>query len=386
MANTIKNIGEVINSRWKITKPLTNDSGQAHTYKVQDLQNEDDKTECVIKLLKKINDKSLARFKREIEASLSLDHPNIVHVIDSQYEGASEPYLVMEFCSGGELETKKIKNLSLIEKLKMFESICLAIAHAHAQDRTVIHRDIKPSNIFLRDPKTRTPVVGDFGICFFEESERTDERLTELREFVGAKNFRPPEADFGIIEDVKPSFDVYSLGKLLYWFLSNGDILVREHYNHQRFDLRNNDSEQSIHLAYEIFDKSIREEPTERYKNATEMFEDVRKLLEFIENDARFLDCNIPQKCIFCKEGKYEFEKFPVVRGEIVDYKGASEYGIEYKTYDGRTWNGQFLTEYSPKSLIARCNYCGNLQQFRLNNIQGNKDLSDNWKNTPKAK
>ncbi len=293
-----KAIGEKVNSRWEIIKPLTNDTGQAYTYKVRDSHKKDDESDYVIKLLKKINDKSLARFKKEIDASLSLDHPNIIHVIDADYKNTSEPYLVTEFCSGGELETKKIKSFSLIKKLKMFESICVAIAHAHAQDKVVIHRDIKPSNIFLRDPKTRMPVVGDFGICFFEET--SDDRLTEIREQVGAKNFRPPEAEFGIVENVNPSFDIYSLGKLLYWFLSDGNIPVREHYKHPKFDLRNNDPEPAIHLAYEIFDKSIRENPEERYGNATEMYYDVRKLIEFVESNARYLDCSIPQNISFC--------------------------------------------------------------------------------------
>ncbi len=322
MANTTaKNIGDEINSRWKITKFLTSDSGQAHTYKVQDLQNESDKTEFVIKLLSKINDKTLARFEREIKAALTLEHPNIIRAIDSKYEHTSEPYLVMELCSGGELDKKKIENLPLIKKLKMFESICEGIVHAH--DNKVIHRDIKPRNIFLTNQKTKTPVIGDFGICFFEENENKDERLTAVREPVGAKSFRPPEAEFGIVENVNPSFDVYSLGKLLYWFLSNGDIPVREHYSHQKFDLRSEESESAIHFSYEIFDKSIREEPTERYINANEMLEDVKKLMAFVENDARYLDCNFPQNCVFCRNGKYELKKTPVVKND-----GRGDYSI----------------------------------------------------------
>jgi len=234
MANkTEKIIGDEINSRWKITESLTGDSGQAHTYKVQDLQNDGDKTEFVIKLLRKINDKTLARFEREIKAALTLEHPNIIRAIDSKYEHTSEPYLVMELCSGGELDKKKIENLPLIKRLKMFESICEGIIHAH--ENKVIHRDIKPRNIFLTNQKTKNPVTGDFGICFFEENENNDERLTAVREPVGAKSFRPPEAEFGIVENVKPSFDVFSLGKLLYWFLSNGAVLPLWHYKHPRF-------------------------------------------------------------------------------------------------------------------------------------------------------
>ncbi|MGB7207925.1 MAG: serine/threonine-protein kinase [Pyrinomonadaceae bacterium] len=374
MANTKKNSGEVINSRWKITETLSSNSGQAHTYKVRDLQNESDEKEYVIKLLKKINDKTLARFKNEIKASLTLEHPNIVRAVDSKYEDASEPYLVMDYCSGGELNKKKIENLSLKKKLEMFESVCEGIAHAH--ENKVIHRDIKPRNIFLTDQKNKTPLIGDFGICFFEEDENNEERLTAIRETVGAKSFRPPESEFGIVENVNPSFDVYSLGKLLYWFLSNGDVPIREHYSHEKFDLRNGNSEQAIYFAYEIFDKSIREETTERYTNATEMLEDLRKLMTFIENDARYLDCNIPQNCIFCRIGTYELRKSPKITDRQVLYN-YSEY-LGYKTPEYNSMG----TGNIPTILVARCKNCGNVQQFRLDK---EFNTAANWKNIPEA-
>ncbi|MDQ6787526.1 MAG: serine/threonine protein kinase [Acidobacteriota bacterium] len=384
---TTKNVGEEINSRWKITKLLTSDSGQAHTYKVQDSQNESDEKEYVIKLLNKINDKTLARFEREIKASLTLEHPNIIRAVDSKYEDTSEPYLVMEYCLGGELDKKKIENLPLVKKLKMFESICEGIAHAH--ENKVIHRDIKPRNIFLNDQKTKTPVIGDFGICFFEEDENNDERLTALREPVGAKSFRPPEAEFGIVENVNPSFDVYSLGKLLFWFLSNGDIPVREHYNHEKFDLRNKNSEPAIHFAYEIFDKSIREAPTERYKSAIEMLGEVKELTSFVESDARYLDCKIPQSCIFCHNGKYEFIASPNREGGKFNYSKSLMFGIDFRDHEGNTLhNRQANWSQYPGLLIGHCNHCGNIQEFLMNfslnetNMQYEPDKD--WKNLPK--
>lgn len=73
------------------------------------------------------------------------------------------------------------------------------------------------------------------------------------------------------------------------------------------YDLRNKINAPYIHYVYEIFDKSIRENPEERYEDATKMSEDIKKLVEFVENDARYLDCSIQQNCVFCRIGEYDF-------------------------------------------------------------------------------
>lgn len=82
-----------------------------------------DNEERVIKLLKIEDAKALARFEKEIKACLALQHPNIVKVIASAYENTPTPYLVMEYCHGGELSVDKIKDLSLLERLRRFELI-----------------------------------------------------------------------------------------------------------------------------------------------------------------------------------------------------------------------------------------------------------------------
>lgn len=380
-------IGQIIDSRWEITEKLSSNSGQARTYIVQDLKKPNNNTKYVIKLLKSINDKTLARFEKEIKATFNLVHPNIVHAEDAKYENTSMPYLVTQFCSGEALTEEKIKTFTLIEKLKMFKAICEAIAYAHAHEPKVIHRDIKPLNIFLLDKESKTPVVGDFGICFFEEDESDGERLTAIKEPVGAKSFRPPEAEFGVVENINPSFDVYSLGKFLYWFLSNGEFLSREYYSIPRYDLRNESSEHAIHEAYNIFEKSIREDPKERYINASAMLEDVKKLMSSVEINARYLDCNIPQNCIFCRNGKYEFLTSPNISGGKLDYLASLSYGIDFRQYNGKSWHEEPLrAAYSPRVMIAQCNICGNVQQFQFNKFGSNEDFAKNWKNVPEAK
>ena len=130
-------IGEIIDSRWKIVEKFK-PSGQAHTYKVKDLDNPNDTKKYVLKLLKKINDKALARFEREIKASFSLNHENIVCAKSQKYENNSEPYLVTELCTGGDINEEKIKKLSLVgydlvdyslDTVKMFHTDALAAGY-----------------------------------------------------------------------------------------------------------------------------------------------------------------------------------------------------------------------------------------------------------------
>jgi len=162
------------------------------------------------------------------------------------------------------------------------------------------------------------------------------------------------------------------------------------HYKHPRFDLRSEESESAIHFAYEIFDKSIREEPTERYINAIEMLEDVKKLMAFVENDARYLDCNIPQKCIFCRIGNYGFVISPDTSEGRFNYSKSRAYGFDVLGYDGISpHNQQTNVSWYVSFLIAHCRNCGNVQHFRIENSMNDDGTfkSDiNWKSLPKTK
>jgi len=95
-------MGDVLGGRWEIVRAL-GEGGQAHTFLVQD-SNSDSKTHFVLKRLK--NPNRLDRFAIEVEAVRTLDHPNILHLIDFDLE--NEPYfLVTEYCEAGSLDKSK---------------------------------------------------------------------------------------------------------------------------------------------------------------------------------------------------------------------------------------------------------------------------------------
>jgi serine/threonine protein kinase len=138
--------------RWEVTRDL-DQGGQGWAYLVVE-EGLADAGERVLKRLK--NSNRINRFRREIEAGLRLSHPNIVRVIDSSPD-TNPAYLVTEYCTRGALSPGAVTGKTLADRLAMFRSICLGVAHAHTQG--VVHRDLKPDNIFLQ--ADGTPMVGD---------------------------------------------------------------------------------------------------------------------------------------------------------------------------------------------------------------------------------
>ncbi|ODQ82256.1 hypothetical protein BABINDRAFT_158891 [Babjeviella inositovora NRRL Y-12698] len=75
-------------------------------------------------------------------------HPNICQLLDS-FETSSTTYLVLEYCSGGDLHDRLHSQggLSSFTVYKLASQLKEALNHSH--QRGVYHRDIKPENILF---------------------------------------------------------------------------------------------------------------------------------------------------------------------------------------------------------------------------------------------
>lgn len=213
--------------KWIVARSLS-EGGQAVTFLAY-REDDPEKRQCVLKRFK--NPDRVKRYESEVAAALSLDHPNLVKYVDSDLKSA-KPFMVTEYYSGGPLSRGNFDNWSTIERLQLFRAICDGVGYAHSQG--IIHRDLKPDNIFLhKDGKT--PVVGDFGICFISE-EGT--RFTLTDEAVGARRFTAPELEDGRAGQVSARSDVYSLGKILYWLFAKR-VFDREKHREPQWSLTN---------------------------------------------------------------------------------------------------------------------------------------------------
>ncbi|KAL8428409.1 hypothetical protein ACSSS7_007235 [Eimeria intestinalis] len=105
------------------------------------------------------------RFRQEIEIMKCLDHPNIVRLFET-FEDLTDFYLVMEYCSGGELFDRLIDSGVLTEGVActIMKQILAAVAYCHMH--RVAHRDLKPENfLFLTDQPNSPMKLIDFGLA-----------------------------------------------------------------------------------------------------------------------------------------------------------------------------------------------------------------------------
>ena len=101
------------------------------------------------------------RFMREARVLAKLRDPGIVEIYDSGLSPGGHLFLVLEWEEGGDVRHWAQGEVTIDEALGIGESVCAALASAHAE--AIIHGDIKPDNIFI-DGKGRLK-VGDFGLA-----------------------------------------------------------------------------------------------------------------------------------------------------------------------------------------------------------------------------
>ncbi len=151
------------------------------------------------------------RFSLEAAAASSVNHPNVITVLDAGEDGDG-PYLVMELLEGGTLRDLLRRGaLEADVALDIAGQLSAALAAAH--EAGITHRDIKPENVLL-DGNGRV-VLTDFGIA---SSGREHQRVTTEGAVVGTVDYMAPERAVGQPGD--PAADVYSLGIVLYEMLT----------------------------------------------------------------------------------------------------------------------------------------------------------------------
>lgn len=101
------------------------------------------------RLTKKVKD----NLDVEISILSSFSHPHIVQMFNV-LKTSSHIYLVLEYCSGGDLQ-KLIRSRNsgrLTERVarRLMRDLCKGLQFLHSKD--VIHRDIKPQNLLLTNP------------------------------------------------------------------------------------------------------------------------------------------------------------------------------------------------------------------------------------------
>jgi eukaryotic-like serine/threonine-protein kinase len=164
---------------------------------------------------------------RELLNLAKVQHPNVVRLMGHcQWPDKAPRYfvIIMEYVPGRRLDVwASTENPSAREAVRKVLGVARALAALHAAK--VIHRDVKEANILVRDSNGEVVLV-DLGVGGDEEAGwRTGGLLPP-----GTPDYRSPEAwRFerenkgvpGAHYHPRASDDLYALGVVLYWLLTN---------------------------------------------------------------------------------------------------------------------------------------------------------------------
>jgi eukaryotic-like serine/threonine-protein kinase len=167
----------------------------------------------------------LSRFELERRTLQQLSHPNIARFVASGMAESGSAFFAMELVRGSPItEFCNRHRLSMTERLKIFVTLCRAVAHANEQN--IVHRDLKPSNVLVgRVNGAPTVKVIDFGVA---KALATDfdisSRFTGATQWIGTAQYMSLEQS-QCSSDVDCRTDVYSLGCILYELICNSTPL-----------------------------------------------------------------------------------------------------------------------------------------------------------------
>lgn len=161
--------------------------------------------------LGKSTPEAIENFTRESRTLASLDHNNLVRVLEADQDG-NVYYFVTEYVPGADLRklVRRDGALSMRVGAKIISQVAQGLQHAH--DAGLIHRDIKPGNILVT-PEGNAK-LSDLGLAGpLEGNAENDPRYGKI---VGTADYLSPD-HIKSPWDPTPAWDIYSLGCTLYW-------------------------------------------------------------------------------------------------------------------------------------------------------------------------
>jgi len=208
--------GNVVNNQYTVKKTLGEGS-----FGVVYLVNDRGGTQYALKLLRlwevpaDIRQPLMDRFELEFKTG-QIDCDNLVRSLDYGTVGGN-PYIVMEFCPGGDLEPLLGKCEQQAPRICQDILVGLNALHIHGK----VHRDLKPENVLFK--QNGKAALTDFGIAGDRQHRMTQRNIFgKPNQIFGTYAYMPPEqvnrARGGAT--VLPTTDIFSFGVLAFQLLT----------------------------------------------------------------------------------------------------------------------------------------------------------------------
>lgn len=220
---------------------------------------------------------ALRRFRREMDLSQRVRHPNIARTIDVGEEDGVY-FMIMEYVPGDSLYNivKKSGPWRVLDVARYFTLVCDGLEAAHQGG--LIHRDVKPSNLMIT-PEGDAKIL-DLGLARASDEESN---LTKDRTLVGTLDYASPEQ----LADAKKAdarSDLYSLGCTFYFTLAGrapfeGGTVVNKIYMQRMEEPPPLEKiTRGVPAAFAaIVRKLMAKNPNDRYQTALELKADLER-------------------------------------------------------------------------------------------------------------
>ena len=146
------------------------------------------------------------RWQREVIMLKTLQHPNVVPLIDATFAKGKPLTMVMELASQGDLEGKLKNGCTGKQALEWLYQTLQGLAHIHSFG--VIHQDIKPDNVLIGEDGTAW--IADFSVA-----RTRAELLTNPQDVTGTPGWYAPEQQLRLAAEIGAWTDLFAWGKML---------------------------------------------------------------------------------------------------------------------------------------------------------------------------
>jgi len=208
--------GDTIDRRYYVEKHL----GEGSFGKVFKVKDEQTQAIYALKLLKlweippEIRPSLSDRFDLEFEASTIKSN----YLVHSFFHGRVQgnPYIVMEFCPGGDLNQMAGNKKYPLKKTA--KEVLYGLRDLHRNGK--VHRDLKPENVLIK--QDGTAALTDFGISGDRNKRMTERNIWgKPTQIFGTYAYMPPEQ---VRPDkdatVLPTTDIFSFGVMMYQLIT----------------------------------------------------------------------------------------------------------------------------------------------------------------------